>query len=115
MNTAEFSPRQTPDPPPKAPKRRRFSSEYKLRILEELDRCTKPGECGLILRREGLYSSHIANWRRWRRRTYPSHPESKKPPTASQRTHELARVNRENARLRMKLAHTEKLLERQKN
>ena len=47
------------------PKRRRFSDAYKLRILDEADRCTKPGQLGLILRREGLYSSHISVWRRW--------------------------------------------------
>jgi len=39
-------------------KRRRFSAQYKLRILEEADRCTRPGEIGALLRREGLYSSN---------------------------------------------------------
>ena len=76
---------------PEKPKRRRFSAEYKLRILEEADRCTKPGELGLLLRREGLYSSHLAEWRRWRRRKYPEHPEAQKPATESQLRHELAR------------------------
>lgn len=55
-----------PDPQVVAkPTRRKFSAEYQLRILEELDRCPK-GEIGLILRREGLYSSHITSWRRAR-------------------------------------------------
>ncbi len=49
------------------PKRRRFTAEYRLRILEEVDRCTGAGEVGQLLRREGLYSSHLANWRRARR------------------------------------------------
>ena len=46
------------------PSRRRFSPAYKLRILEEVDRCTEPGEVGRLLRREGLYSSSLAMWRR---------------------------------------------------
>jgi len=49
------------------PKRRRFTAEYRLRILEEVERCTGAGEVGQLLRREGLYSSHLANWRKARR------------------------------------------------
>src|SRR5262245_7524549 len=44
-------------------RRRRFSAEYKQRILREADACTGHGELGALLRREGLYSSHLANWR----------------------------------------------------
>ena len=43
---------------------RRFSPSYKLRIVEEADRCTEPGEVGQLLRREGLYSSHLTTWRK---------------------------------------------------
>ncbi len=46
------------------PSRRRFSPAYKLRILEEVDGCTEPGEVGRLLRREGLYSSSLATWRK---------------------------------------------------
>jgi transposase-like protein len=49
------------------PKRRQFTAEYRLRILEEVDRCTAPGEVGQLLRREGLYSSHLTAWRKARR------------------------------------------------
>ena len=49
------------------PKRRQFSATYRLRILEEADQCRMPGEIGRLLRREGLYSSHLANWRKARR------------------------------------------------
>ncbi len=57
-----------PDPEVVAkPKRRRFTAEYRLRILEEADRCTQPGEVGQMLRREGLYSSHLTKWRQARR------------------------------------------------
>ena len=46
--------------------RRRFGAAYKLRIVEAADACTKPGEVGALLRREGLYSSHLVTWRRAR-------------------------------------------------
>ena len=59
---------RAPDPEVVAkPTRRRFSAEYRLRILEEADRCTQPGEIGRLLRREGLYSSHLSVWRKARR------------------------------------------------
>ncbi len=48
------------------PTRRRFTAKYRLRILEEADRCSEPGEVGQLLRREGLYSSHLSNWRKAR-------------------------------------------------
>ena len=60
---------RSPVPPtevtPKA-KRRSFSAEYKLRVLAELDACTAPGSVGAVLRREGIYSSHVTDWRRAR-------------------------------------------------
>ena len=57
-----------PDPEVLAkPKRRRFTAENRLRILEEVELCTGAGEVGQLLRREGLYSSHLANWRKARR------------------------------------------------
>ncbi len=57
-----------PDPEVAAkPKRRQFTAEYRLRILEEVERCTEPGEVGQLLRREGLYSSHLTAWRKARR------------------------------------------------
>jgi transposase len=48
---------------PEKARRRRFTAEYKQRILREADACSKPGELGALLRREGLYSSHLAAWR----------------------------------------------------
>ena len=48
------------------PRRRRFSAEYKLRILREVEACTRPGEVGALCRREGLYSSLLTEWRRAR-------------------------------------------------
>ena len=56
-----------PDPEvPERPTRRRFAAAYKVAILDELDRATAPGAKGAIIRREGLYSSHITEWRRLR-------------------------------------------------
>ena len=49
------------------PTRRQFTAEYRLRILEEADRCTRPGEVARLLRREGLYTSHLSAWRKARR------------------------------------------------
>lgn len=58
-----------PDPEVVAkPTRRQFTAEYRLRILEEADCCTEPGEVGRLLRREGLYSSHLTAWRKARRK-----------------------------------------------
>ncbi len=57
-----------PDPEVAAkPKRRQFTAAYRLGILEEADRCTTSGEIGQLLRREGLYSSHLSNWRKAQR------------------------------------------------
>ena len=65
--TFHDAPTDVPDPEvvPKA-KRRMFSAKYKLRILEEADSCTEAGQVGALLRREGLYSSHLTTWRRQR-------------------------------------------------
>jgi hypothetical protein len=61
---------QDPHPDPEVverPTRRVFTAAYKAAILDELDRSTEPGARGALLRREGLYSSHITDWRRRRR------------------------------------------------
>jgi transposase len=67
MSQDELNTSKVPDPEvvPQA-KRRRFNAEYKVRILEEADACSEPGEIGALLRREGLYSSHLTTWRRQR-------------------------------------------------
>lgn len=54
-----------PEVPEKAI-RRKFTAAYKLRILKEADACKESGQCGTLLRREGLYSSHLTSWRRQR-------------------------------------------------
>jgi len=51
-----------PDVVPKA-QRRKYSAAYKLRILQDVEACTEPGQVGALLRQEGLYSSHLTRWR----------------------------------------------------
>ena len=90
-------------------KRRRFSDAYKRRILEETDRAG-PGEIGLILRREGLYSSQLAQWRR---RRDMSGKKTKKTAASSLET-QNKRLQKENAKLTLKLRKAEAMLELQK-
>jgi hypothetical protein len=93
------------------PQRRRFSTPYKLKILSEVDQCHENGEIGLILRREGLYSSNLTRWRKWRdaMRSKPN-----KKPISNTLKNENARLQRENIRLKAKLERANKLLEVQK-
>jgi transposase-like protein len=90
-------------------KRRTFSAAYKRRILDEVDRA-RPGEIGLILRREGLYSSQLGNWRKWR-----SGVTSKKK-TGKDVVDMAAykRLEKENAKLKLKLRKAEAMLDLQK-
>ena len=63
--------------------RRQFSAAYKLQILAAADACTKPGELGALLRREGLYSSHLAFWRAAQRRGELQGPARRRGPVAT--------------------------------
>jgi transposase len=96
--------------------RRRFTKEYKLRILQEADRCTKAGETGALLRREGLYSSHLTNWREQRLKGTLKALERKRGPKPKRTSEEaeLEQLRRDNARLREKLRKAEKIIEVQK-
>jgi transposase-like protein len=89
--------------PPK-PKRRRFSAEYKLTILEEYERITEDGGKGELLRREGLYSSHIVEWQRAREVGALSGLTLKHPKKRSDAERELDRLRRRNERLEDQLA-----------
>ncbi len=95
------------------PTRRRYSREYKMQILEEVDRCEGNGDIGMLLRREGLYSSALDKWRHWRDRM--NSPESKLENRRSRDlANENARLRRENARLQWKLKRADGLIELQK-
>ena len=63
--------------------RRRFSTAYKVQILAAADACTKPGELGAVLRREGLYSSHLAFWRAAQRRGEFTGPSKRRGPVVA--------------------------------
>ena len=96
------------------PVRRRFTAEYKLRILQEADRCA-PGELGALLRREGLYSSNLSKWRRQRQAGQLAGLKPKKHGrTVDARAREVARLERENARLQAQLERAELIMEAQK-
>lgn len=100
------------------PKRRKFTAEYKRKILEEIDRCTEPGEIGAILRREGLYSSHLVEWRRARREFGNAGLAPKKrgpqPKLVDERDRKIAEQQREIARLTARAKKAEALLDLQK-
>ena len=114
------SPGAAPDPEvaPRA-QRRRFSAAYKLRIVERADGCSKPGEIGALLRREGLYSSHLVEWRRARDQgqleALTPKRRGRKPDADRALKRRLDQVERENARLRKKLETAETILEVQGN
>ena len=100
------------------PKRRRFSAEYKLRIVQEADRCSVSGEIGALLRREGLYSSLLTDWRRARDQgAFNALREKKrgpKPQRADPLEQENSRLERECERLRRKLEQAELIIDVQK-
>jgi transposase-like protein len=99
---------------PKA-QRRHFSAEYKRRILEEADACTERGQIGALLRREGLYTSHLDKWRTQRDRgRLAGTTDNRRGPTAQPEAAELARLRRENARLQARLQQAEAIIEVQK-
>jgi len=96
------------------PARRRFTAEYKARILDEADRCTEPGQLGDLLRREGLYSSHLTNWRRQREEGLSPKRRGRKPIPNKKERQELERLRRENKRLAERLRQAEMIIDVQK-
>ena len=98
--------------------RRRFTAEYKLRILAEADGCTAKGELGKLLRREGLYSSLLSHWRRQRAEASLSSMKPKKRGRKRKQndeaTQELKRLQRENRRLTERLRQAETIIDVQK-
>ena len=94
--------------------RRRFTAEYKARILDEADRCTEPGQVGELLRREGLYSSHLTNWRRQREAGLAPKRRGRKPKSNKKEQQELDRLRRENKRLAERLRQAETIIDVQK-
>ena len=93
-------------------RRRIFTTEYKLSILAEYDRCTVPGDKGALLRREGLYSSLITDWRRQHREgSLVATPGRSEGGRGGPSRTEVERLRRENEQLRKKLAKAEAVIE----
>ncbi len=100
------------------PIRRQFTAEYKLRIIEEADGCTDQGQVGELLRREGLYSSHLSNWRRLRGEgslasLKPKRRGRKRKPN-DEAAQKLEQLERENQRLTERLRQAETIIDVQK-
>ena len=99
---------------PKA-ERRQFSAAYKLEILKEADGCTGRGEIGALLRREGLYGSHLEKWRRQRERgALGGLSGQKRGPKVDRQAGEIARLQREKEELERRLEQAETIIEVQK-
>lgn len=98
--------------------RRRFTADYKRRILAEVDAAIDSGTIGRILRREGIYSSHLANWRKTRnesqRVAFEPQKRGPKPAPKNPLQAENAKLTRENARLNKKLRRAELIIDLQK-
>jgi transposase-like protein len=108
----------TPDPEVvEKASRRRFTAKYKLQVLAEADRC-EPGEIGALLRREGLYSSHLTTWRRQREAgalaALTPRKRGRRGHTVDAQGTRVAELEREVERLRQRLLQAETIIEVQK-
>ena len=111
------APEGTPDPElVEQAKRRAFTAEYKARILAEADACSRPGEVGELLRREGLYTSHLTYWRKQRKDgalKELGQPRGRKP--ADKRDAQIAALTRRAERAEAELAKMKRVVEIQGN
>jgi len=95
--------------------RRHYTAEYKLRILQEAEACTLPGEIGALLRREGLYASALGKWRNQRKSgSLAGLAAKRRGPKVDAQAVELTRLQDENKRLREKLKRAELIMDVQK-
>ena len=91
--------------------RRRFTTAYKLEILRRADACTRHGELGALLRKEGLYSSHLITWRQQRERGLTPKKRGRKPVPVDP---QVKRLEQENRRLTTRLQKAEAVIDFQK-
>lgn len=112
------APATVPDPEvPAKPKRRQFTAEYKRSIVAQAEACRDDGAIGALLRREGLYSSHLTAWRRQREQGELDALAPKRrgrKSTANPLTEECQRLRKENARLSRRLEQAELIIDVQK-
>ena len=115
MVEREVSPtRSSPPPDPEVTarhKRRRFTTQYKLEILRKADACTRPGQLGALLRKEGLYSSLLTTWRRQREQGLTPKKRGRKAQAVDPKT---KRLEHENRVLQRRLKKAEAIIEFQK-
>ena len=101
------------------PRRRTYTAEYKRRILKEADACTAPGAIGALLRREGLYSSLLVEWRRARGRgelaALTPRKRGRKPTRVDPRDRKLTELERQLAQMAGRAERAEALVDAQKN
>jgi transposase-like protein len=99
-------------------RRRQFSMEERLRILALADACTEPGDIGALLRREGIYSSHLTTWRKQRTAAelaaLAPQKRGRKADPALAEARRLDQLTRENDRLRRQLAQAHTIIDVQK-
>ena len=106
-----------PDPKLEKRQRRRFKAEHKRRILDEVDACSERGAVAAILRREGLYASQLSTWRRQREDQGVAGLEPKgagRKPLNDAKDREIARLEREKAKLARELELARKVIDLQK-
>ena len=108
-----------PDPEvPEKKSRRKFTAKYKLRILAEADTCTRSGQLGALLRREGLYSSNLATWRRQKEKgvlkAMTPKKRGRKRKEENPLTQKVVQLEKENRQLQQKLKKAELIIEAQK-
>lgn len=113
------SPAAVPDPEvTERPTRRVYSAEFKRQVLKEVDACTELGEIGAVLRRHGLYASHLRTWRAQRERGelagLAPKKRGRKPTAKNPLTDEVARLERELRRMTARAERAEGLVEVQK-
>ena len=108
----------SPDPEVPAKRRRRnLTAAYKLKILQKIDECNEPGQVGALLRREGLYSSNITRWRKQRDQgilTAMSPKKRGRKKVKNPMTNEVAKLQKENEKLRKRLWQAERIIDVQK-
>ncbi len=106
-----------PEVPEKKP-RRKFTAKYKLEILKKAEKCSRPGQIGLLLRKEGLYSSNLTTWRKQRDKglleAMTPKKRGRKRVEKNPLAREVARLQRDNERLKKKLKQAETIIEVQK-
>jgi len=97
-------------------KRRKFTAKYKLEIIEKAEACREPGEIGELLRREGLYTSHLTYWRKQRRDgALRELGQSRGRKPADKRDREIAELTRRAERAEAELEKAKKVIEIQGN